>query len=97
MLLRAAMIAVLLALLSHHIHGFQKIIVVNEVLVDDDPVTDENATRTVGNCSGSGYLSNLCCVYGNCCCPSLYTALVSLTNNSLINITSDVTLSQLLH
>ena len=34
-----------------------------------------------------------CCVYGNCPCGSLDQALANLTNNILINITTDVTLS----
>ena len=34
----------------------------------------------------------LCCIFGNCSCPSLYTALANLTSNTRINITTDVIL-----
>ena len=37
----------------------------------------------------------MCCVYGNCSCNSLDQALANLTSNTLINITSDVTLLSL--
>ena len=40
-------------------------------------------------------IGDLCCVYGNCSCNSLDYALYHLTNNVLINITTDVTLSSL--
>ena len=36
-----------------------------------------------------------CCAYGNCSCNSLDHALANLTSNTLINITTDVTLSSL--
>ena len=39
--------------------------------------------------------SNKCCVYGSCSCNSLDHALANLTSNTLINITTDVTLSSL--
>ena len=38
----------------------------------------------------------VCCIYGNCSCPSLYSALTNLTNNVLINITTDVELSSII-
>ena len=37
-----------------------------------------------------------CCAFGNCSCDSLDQALANLTNNVLINITTDVTLSSLI-
>ena len=49
-------------------------------------------TRAVSESNQSGIFSNLCCVYGNCSCTSLYTALVNLISNVLINITTDVKL-----
>ena len=39
--------------------------------------------------------SNKCCAYENCSCSSLDHALANLTSNTLINITTDVTLSSL--
>ena len=39
--------------------------------------------------------SDKCCVYGNCSCSSLDRALANLTSNTLINITTDMTLSSL--
>ena len=43
----------------------------------------------------SSIASNKCCVYGSCSCNSLDQALGNLTSNTLINITTDVTLSSL--
>ena len=37
-----------------------------------------------------------CCIYGNCSCQSLYSALANLTSNVLINITTDVELSSII-
>ena len=44
---------------------------------------------------GEGTINTFCCVYGNCSCNSLDYALANLTSNTLINITTDVTLSSL--
>ena len=44
--------------------------------------------------SGEGGLS--CCIYGDCSCNSLDHALAHLTNNVVINITTDVMLSSLI-
>ena len=38
----------------------------------------------------------VCCIYGNCPCPSLHSALVHLTSNVLINVTTDVELSSII-
>ena len=38
----------------------------------------------------------VCCIYGNCSCPSLYIALANLTSNVLINVTTDVELSSII-
>ena len=46
--------------------------------------------------SGEDNSSLSCCVHGTCSCNSLDHALAHLTNNVLINITTDVTLSSLL-
>ena len=44
----------------------------------------------------NGEGDSTCCMYGNCSCSSLDHALVNLTSNVLINITTDVTLSSLI-
>ena len=43
----------------------------------------------------NGEGNGTCCVYGNCSCSSLDHALANLTNDTLINITTDVKLSSL--
>ena len=73
---------------------------VSELVIDGDvPISNDEdipATYVIGNGSRShafkGSLT-LCCIFGNCSCPSLYTVLANLTSNTLINITTDVTLS----
>ena len=47
------------------------------------------------NSEESFMASDKCCAYGNCSCNSFYHTLANLTNNTLINITTDVTLSLL--
>ena len=99
MLLRITIITLLLAWYIQYIEGIEKVIVVSESFVDDDALItlisyDEdspvNSATDTGN--GSHVSSTLCCIYGNCFCPSLYTALANLTSNVLINITTDVVL-----
>ena len=38
----------------------------------------------------------VCCISGNCSCPSLHIALANLTSNVLINVTTDVELSSII-
>ena len=85
MALRVIAVTMLLSLFIQHIEGLQKVIVISEL--QDGDVGD---TTAVSN--RSDIFSNLCCVHGNCSCMSLYTALVSLTSNVLINITTNVKL-----
>ena len=101
MLRRITTITLLLTVYIQYINGVERVIVVSEsdihdVLISNDDVPAINAT---GSGSGShvfeGFLT-LCCVYGNCSCPSLYNALASLTSNVLINITTDVVLSSII-
>ena len=79
------------------IGGVERAIVVRESdvimsgLFSDD--VNNNVTRVVSNDSVSYADRNLCCIYGNCSCPSLYNALANVTGNVLINITTDVELS----
>ena len=67
------------------VDGTQRIMQVSELFSDDDDLYGSSEDN-----------SSLSCVYGNCSCTSLDHALVHLTNNVLINITTDVTLSSLL-
>ena len=85
MSLRVIAVTMLLSLFIQHIEGLQRVIVISEL--QDGDVGD---TTAVSN--QSDIFSNLCCVHVNCSCMSLYTALVSLTSNVLINITTNVKL-----
>ena len=89
MLLKVTIIIVLLAVFIQYIEGFDKVIVVTESR-DDIIDQDETVTRTMR--SGR----NSCCIYGNCSCQSLYSALANLTSNVLINIKTDVELSSII-
>ena len=91
MLLMVTINFVLLAVFIQHIEGFDRVIVVTESR-DDISDQDETVIRAMRSRSGR----NSCCIYGNCSCQSLYGALVNLTNNVLINITTDVELSSII-
>ena len=73
-------------------------IVVNETNVHDNLISsfDKNvfANKMKANESIPSNSKNSCCTStnANCSCPSLYSALANLTNNVLINITTDVKL-----
>ena len=77
------MLPMILGVVVQYVDGNQRIICVNELCSDhEDFIT-----------SGEDDNNITCCVYGNCSCSSLDHALDNLTNNVLINITTDVTLS----
>ena len=78
--------AVLLVVFIHYVEGFETMIVVNESVVHDDDLVISHNDEILATC----------CMFGNCSCPSLYTALANLTNNVLINITTDVVLSSVI-
>ena len=77
----AILLVFILKIIAQCVDGSQRI-----VLVSDDDLLD----------SGEDNSSLSCCVYGNCSCNSLDHALAHLTNNVLINIITNVTLSSLL-
>ena len=61
-------------------------------------ITIVNGNQTIVYVSGllgEVRINTFCCVYGNCSCNSLDYALANLTDNVLINITTDMTLSTL--
>ena len=64
----------------------------NQRVVHVSELSSDNYTFT-GHC---GENDSICCVYGNCTCNSLDHALANLTNNVLINITTDMTLFSLI-
>ena len=70
-------ILLVMILAVEYIDGNQKII---NIHVSDNATGDDNN-------------SEMCCVHGNCSCNSLDQALANLTNNVMINITTDVTFS----
>ena len=96
MLLRVTTVVILLALFIQYVEGFERVIVVTESDVHDDLISDDEDINAIGSGSGSNLFSNSCCIYGNCSCPSLYSALANLTSNVLINITTDVELSSII-
>ena len=98
MLLKVATTVLLLALFIQHAKGFQKVLVITEIPAQDDNEDDMIATRAVGNNSASNMSTNrkLCCMHGKCSCSDFINALVSLTSNTVINITADVTLSSVI-
>ena len=82
----------LLSLFTQHIEGFQAVVVISGIHVQDGSTNDIDYTRAVSDSNGSDTFSNICCVYGNCSCTSLHNALVNLTSNVMINITTDMKL-----
>ena len=88
MLSRVTTVVILLAVFIQYVEGFERGIVVAEY---DNLISDEDM-RAIGSGNDLNFFDNLCCIYGNCSCPSLYTALANLTSNILINIITDVEL-----
>ena len=88
MLLKVTLTVALLAVFIQYIEGFDRIIAVTE---SDDGLLIA-VTGTMRSSRTLNTLRSLCCIYGNCSCQSLYTALANLTSNVLINITTDVEL-----
>ena len=86
-------VVLLLVVLIEYIRRFDRIIVVTKL--EDDLLVDQDETVTTAMRSGS-ILRHSCCIYGNCSCRSLYSALANLTSNVLINITTDVELSSII-
>ena len=75
----------LLAVVLQYSEGYQRIVLVSELISGDDFLLMVKMT-----------VLTICCVYGNCMCNSLDYALANLTSNVLIKITTDVTLSSLI-
>ena len=92
MLSRDIVATLLLSLFIQHIEGFQTVVVINGIHDQDGSTNDIGDTRAVSDSNGSDTFSNLCCMYGNCSCTSLHNALVNLTSNVMINITTDAKL-----
>ena len=82
---RSVLLVTILTLLIQYANGYQNVVYVSESITDDENLLT----------SGEAPYST-CCVYGNCSCNSLDSALANLTSNVLINITTDVTLSSLI-
>ena len=86
LLLSRIMLAnMILAVLVQCVDGNQRIVCISELISDDEDLS-------VG-ASGEGEMSGL---HENCSFSSLDDALTNLTNNVLINITTDVTMSSLI-
>ena len=83
-----------LMLVVQYVDGNQKIVHVNELISDDeDYFTSANDEDFFMSASGEDETSDKCCIYGKCLCNSLNNALAHLTSDTMINITTDVTLS----
>ena len=91
MFLQVNAVVVVLATFIQCIEGYERVIVVSDDTVDGlfSYGEDNNTIRPIGS---SNMYKNSCCIYGNCSCPSLYSALASLTSNVLINITTNIEL-----
>ena len=89
---------VLLVVFIQYVEGFDRAITVAESdAITSDLFTDDEDKCTIATPSRSGStFENSYCIYGNCSCQSLYSALVNLTGNVLINITTDVQLSSII-
>ena len=68
-------------------HHNQRVVHISELSSNYYTFTGHSAGENAGN---------MCCVYGSCTCNSLDHALANLTNNVLINITTDMTLFSLI-
>ena len=79
-------LVIVLAIVIQCVDTNQRIVQVSELL--------NNREDLYGSSEDNSSLS--CCVYGNCPCNSLDHALAHLTNNVMINITTDVMLSSLI-
>ena len=84
---------IVLAVVVQCVYGYQRIVHINEHFSDDDYYSSGNKKDLI---IGSGD-NLLCCVYGNCSCYSFYQALTHLTSNLLLKITTDVTLTSVIH
>ena len=86
-------VVLLLVLFIEYVRAFDRIIEVTKL--EDRLLVDQDETVTTATRSGSA-LRNSCCIFGNCSCESLYSALANLNSNVLINITTDVELSSVI-
>ena len=106
MILRITAVALLLALFIQCVEVYEKIVVVSESNInenlsnnlshnkDDLPTVGSRVKRN--NVNSSHTIGSTCCIYGNCSCPSINGALANITSNTLINITADVWLSEII-
>ena len=85
MVLKFVAAVIFLILLLHPVKGLQRIIEISEDINEVETPGENNHSNTK--------LSDSCCVYGKCSCPSLYYALANLTSNVLLNIRTNVKLS----
>ena len=101
--LKVTTVTLLLVVYTQYIKGIETVKVISEsdnrtpdnAIISHDEGISPPGNSATGSGSGSHVfedLLTLCCNYGNCFCPSLYTALANLSNNVVINITTDVTL-----
>ena len=89
--LRIIPLIILVCVLVQYASGNQRIVDASQLISDEDFITSGEDFIT----SGEDDNNHICCAYGNCSCNSLDHALIYLTSNVLINITTDVTLSSL--
>ena len=106
MILRIVVVSLLLTLFIQCVEVYEKIVVVSESSINenlsnnlshnkDDLLTVDYRVKR-NNVNSSHTIGSTCCIYGNCSCPSINRALANITSNTLINITTDVWLSEII-
>ena len=89
---------IVLAVVVQCVNGYQRIVHINEPFSDDEDAYSSRSKKDLIIEVDS--INLLCCVYENCSCYSfdhVDHALADLTSNALLNITSDVTLTSVIH
>ena len=86
---------IVLAVVVQCVYGYQRIVHINEHLSDDEDFYSSRSKKDLIIEVDS--INLLCCVYENCSCYSFDHALAYLTSNVLVNITTDVTLTSVIH
>ena len=86
---------IVLAVVVQCVNGYQRLVNINEPFSDDEDAYSSRSKKDLIIEVDSVNL--LCCVYENCSCYSFDHALADLTSNVLLNITSDVTLTSVIH
>ena len=96
---------IVLAVVVQCVYGYQRIVHINEDFSDNEDFYSSPNKMIIGSGeindlhfnSEVDSINPLCCVYGNCSCYSLDHVLTHLTSYLLLNITTDVILTSVIH